>query len=36
VEVFIADLSAQLEVRRLAVEVLQRLPRIDVLVNNVV
>jgi retinol dehydrogenase-14 len=35
VEMFVADLSAQSEVRRLAVEVLQRLPRIDVLVNNV-
>ena len=32
---FIADLSSQAEVRRLADEVLQRLPRIDVLVNNV-
>src|SRR4051794_3005756 len=35
VEVFVADLSMQSEVRRLAAEVLQRLPRIDVLVNNV-
>jgi retinol dehydrogenase-14 len=35
VEVFVADLSAQSEVRRLADEVLDRLPRIDVLVNNV-
>ena len=35
VDVFVADLSAQSEVRRLAGEVLQRLPRIDVLVNNV-
>ena len=35
VEVFVGDLSAQSEVRRLADEVLQRLPRIDVLVNNV-
>jgi NAD(P)-dependent dehydrogenase (short-subunit alcohol dehydrogenase family) len=35
VEVFIADLSSQSEVRRLADEVVQRLPRIDVLVNNV-
>lgn len=34
VDVFLADLSAQTEVRRLAQEVLQRLPRIDVLVNN--
>jgi retinol dehydrogenase-14 len=35
VEVFVADLSSQAEVRRLAGEVLRRLPRIDVLVNNV-
>jgi retinol dehydrogenase-14 len=35
VEVFVADLSSQSEVRRLAEEVLQTLPRIDVLVNNV-
>jgi retinol dehydrogenase-14 len=35
VDVFVADLSAQSQVRRLADEVLQRLPRIDVLVNNV-
>lgn len=35
VEVFIADLSSQQEVRRLAGEVLQGLDRIDVLVNNV-
>ena len=35
VDVLVADLSAQAEVRRLADEVLQRLPRIDVLVNNV-
>lgn len=35
VEVFVADLSSQAEVRRLAAEVLERLPRIDVLVNNV-
>ena len=35
VDVFVADLSAQAEVRRLAAEVLARLPRIDVLVNNV-
>ena len=34
VDVFVADLSAQSQVRRLAGEVLQRLPRIDVLVNN--
>jgi NAD(P)-dependent dehydrogenase (short-subunit alcohol dehydrogenase family) len=35
VDVFVADLSAQSEVRRLADEALERLPRIDVLVNNV-
>lgn len=35
VEVFVGDLSSQSEVRRLADEALQRLPRIDVLVNNV-
>jgi NAD(P)-dependent dehydrogenase (short-subunit alcohol dehydrogenase family) len=35
VDVFVADLSSQSEVRRLAVEVLQTYPRIDVLVNNV-
>ncbi len=35
VDVLVADLSAQSEVRRLAGEVLQRLSRIDVLVNNV-
>jgi short-subunit dehydrogenase len=35
VDVFVADLSAQSEVRRLADEVLQRLSRIDVLVNNI-
>jgi retinol dehydrogenase-14 len=35
VDVFVADLSSQTEVRRLAGEALQRLPRIDVLVNNV-
>ena len=35
VAVFVADLSSQAEVRRLADEVLQVLPRIDVLVNNV-
>jgi NAD(P)-dependent dehydrogenase (short-subunit alcohol dehydrogenase family) len=32
---FVADLSSQADVRRLADEVLQRLARIDVLVNNV-
>ena len=35
VDVFVADLLSQTEVRRLADEVLQSLPRIDVLVNNV-
>jgi retinol dehydrogenase 14 len=35
VDVLVADLSSQTEVRRLADEALQRLPRIDVLVNNV-
>ena len=35
VDVFLVDHSAQGEVRRLADEVLRRLPRIDVLVNNV-
>jgi retinol dehydrogenase-14 len=34
VDVFVADLSAQAEVRRLAGEILQRLSRIDVLINN--
>jgi retinol dehydrogenase-14 len=34
VDVFVADLSSQSEVRRLADEVRQRLSRIDVLVNN--
>ena len=33
-DVFIADLSAQAQVRRLADELLRDLPRIDVLVNN--
>jgi len=35
VDVFVADLSSQKEVRRLADEVLQTYSRIDVLVNNV-
>ena len=35
VEEFVADLSCQAQVRRLASEVLAGLPRIDVLVNNV-
>ena len=34
VDVFVADLSSQPEVRRLADQVLQRLSRIDVLINN--
>ena len=33
--VLVADLSSQVQVRRLAGAALQRLPRIDVLVNNV-
>jgi retinol dehydrogenase 14 len=35
VNAFTADLSSQAEVRRVAVEVLARLTRLDVLVNNV-
>ena len=35
VDVFVADVSAQREVRRLAAEVLVAYPRLDVLVNNV-
>jgi len=35
VDVIVADLSSPADVRRLAGEVLERLPRIDVLVNNV-
>ena len=35
VDAFVADLSAQSQVRGLVAEILQRLPRIDVLVNNV-
>ncbi|AIX99979.1 short-chain dehydrogenase [Arthrobacter sp. PAMC 25486] len=35
VEAFIADMSSQSEVRRLAGEILQDLPRLDVLINNV-
>jgi NAD(P)-dependent dehydrogenase (short-subunit alcohol dehydrogenase family) len=35
VDVFVADMSSQAEVRRLAAAVLASLPRIDVLVNNV-
>jgi retinol dehydrogenase 14 len=34
VDVFVADLSSQAQVRQLAGQVLQSLPRIDVLVNN--
>src|ERR1035437_5805996 len=35
VDVFVADLSSQSQVRRLVDEVLQACPRLDVLVNNV-
>lgn len=35
VDVFVADMSSQTEVRRLADEVLAAYPRLDVLVNNV-
>src|SRR5688572_13526067 len=35
VDVFVADMSSQAEVRRLAAEVLAAYPRIDVLINNV-
>ena len=35
VEMFVADMASQAEVRRLADEVLRVLPRVDVLVNNV-
>ncbi len=35
VEVFVADLSSQSQIRALAAQVLDRLPSIDVLVNNV-
>jgi retinol dehydrogenase 14 len=35
VETFVADLSSQAQVRRLADEIRARLPRLDVLVNNV-
>ena len=34
VHAFVADLSVQAEVRQLAADLLQRLPRIDVLLNN--
>jgi len=35
VDVFVADMSSQAEIRRLAVDVLDAYPRLDVLVNNV-
>ena len=35
VDIFAADMSAQAEVRRLAAQVLDAYPRLDVLVNNV-
>lgn len=35
VDAFVADLSSQAEIRRLAGEVLDAYPRLDVLVNNV-
>ncbi len=35
VDVFVADMSSQTEVRRLAAEVLAEYPRLDVLLNNV-
>lgn len=35
IDVFVADLSSQADVRRLAAEVLAAYPRLDVLVNNV-
>jgi retinol dehydrogenase 14 len=35
VDIFVADMSSQAEVRRLAEEVTSRLPRLDVLINNV-
>jgi NAD(P)-dependent dehydrogenase (short-subunit alcohol dehydrogenase family) len=35
IDAFVADLSAQAEVRRLAAEVLDTYPRLDVLINNV-
>jgi retinol dehydrogenase 14 len=35
IDVFVADMSSQAEVRRLAAEVLARYPRLDVLLNNV-
>ena len=35
VHIFVADMSAQSDLRRLADDVLDTLPRLDVLVNNV-
>ena len=35
IDVFVADMSSQAEVRRLAAEVLESYPRLDVLINNV-
>jgi len=35
VDVFVADMSSQAEIRRLAADVLDHYPRLDVLVNNV-
>jgi len=35
VDVFVADMSSQAEVRRLAMEILTAYPRLDVLINNV-
>lgn len=35
IDVFVADMASQVEVRRLAAEVLAAYPRLDVLVNNV-
>jgi len=35
VDIFVADMSSQAEVRRLATEVLETYPRLDVLLNNV-
>jgi len=35
IDVFVADMSSQAEVRRLAMEILTAYPRLDVLINNV-
>jgi NAD(P)-dependent dehydrogenase (short-subunit alcohol dehydrogenase family) len=35
VEIFVADMASQAQVRRLAGQVVNRLPRLDVLINNV-